>query len=66
MSSYYAKYHSTDGQCLLGAVLEGETCRYGSEEDAAARLEPEYGPLLRRRLQEIDRLQRLLDLPLAA
>jgi hypothetical protein len=34
--------------------------------DAAARLEPDYGPLMRRLLQEIDRLQRLLDLPLAA
>jgi hypothetical protein len=34
--------------------------------DAAARLEPDYGPLMRRRLQEIDRRQRLLDLPLAA
>jgi hypothetical protein len=33
--------------------------------DAAARLEPHYGPPMRR-LQEIDRLQRLLDLPLAA
>ncbi len=34
--------------------------------DTAARLEPDYGPLMRRLLQEIDRLQRLLDLPLAA
>jgi hypothetical protein len=34
--------------------------------DAAARLEPDYSPLMRRLLQEIDRLQRLLDLPLAA
>ena len=34
--------------------------------DAAARLEPDYGPLMRRLLQEIDRLQRLLDLPLVA
>nr|WP_294516543.1 hypothetical protein [uncultured Rhodopila sp.] len=34
--------------------------------DAAARLEPDYGPLMRLLLREIDRLQRLLDLPLAA
>ena len=33
--------------------------------DAAARLEPEYGPAMRRLLQEIDRLERLMALPLA-
>ena len=34
--------------------------------DAAARLEPEYGPKLRRLYQEIDQLSRLIALPLAA
>jgi hypothetical protein len=34
--------------------------------DAAARLEPEYGPAMRRLLQEIDQLNRLMALPLAA
>jgi hypothetical protein len=33
--------------------------------DAAARLEPEYGPRMRRLLQDIDRLTRLLSLPVA-
>jgi hypothetical protein len=32
--------------------------------DAAARLEPEFGPPMRRLLQEIDQLARLLALPL--
>ncbi len=34
--------------------------------DAATRLEPDYGPRMRRMLQEIDRLARLIDLPVAA
>ena len=33
---------------------------------AAARLEPDYGPRLRRLYQEIDQLNRLIALPLAA
>ena len=33
---------------------------------AAARLEPDYGPAMRKLLQDIDRLQRLTALPLAA
>ncbi len=33
---------------------------------AAARLEPEYGPAMRRLFQEIDQLGRLAELPLAA
>ena len=33
--------------------------------DAAARLEPEYGPAMRRLLQEIHQLERLMALPLA-
>lgn len=32
--------------------------------DAAARLEPEYGPAMRQLLQEIQRLERLMALPL--
>ena len=34
--------------------------------DAATRLEPEYGPRLRRLYHEIDQLSRLVALPLAA
>jgi hypothetical protein len=34
--------------------------------DAATRLEPDYGPPMRRLLQEIDQLTRLIDLPIAA
>jgi hypothetical protein len=34
--------------------------------DAAAGLEPEYGPRMRRLYKEIARLQRLCDLPVAA
>jgi len=34
--------------------------------DAAARLEPEYGPSMRRLYQEIDQFERLVALPLAA
>ena len=34
--------------------------------DAATRLEPDYGPRMRRLLGEIDRLARLLDLPVVA
>jgi hypothetical protein len=34
--------------------------------DAAARLEPQYGPAMRRLLQEIDQLNRLMALPLVA
>ena len=33
--------------------------------DAAARLEPDYGPAMRRLYLEIDQLERLLALPLA-
>ena len=33
--------------------------------DAATRLEPQYGPAMRRLYQEIDQLERLLGLPLA-
>ena len=33
--------------------------------DAATRLEPQYGPAMRRLYQEIDQLERLLALPLA-
>ena len=34
--------------------------------DAAARLEPGYGPRMRRLLREIDQLTRLIELPIAA
>jgi hypothetical protein len=34
--------------------------------DAATRLEPAYGPPMRRLLQEIDQLKRLMALPRAA
>ncbi|MBN9560425.1 MAG: hypothetical protein J0H14_06800 [Alphaproteobacteria bacterium] len=34
--------------------------------DAATRLEPQYGPAMRRLYQEIEQLERLLALPLAA
>lgn len=34
--------------------------------DAAARLEPDFGPRMRRLLQEIDQLTRLMALPVAA
>lgn len=34
--------------------------------DAAARLEPQYGPAMRRLLQEIDQLNRLMALPFVA
>ena len=34
--------------------------------DVAARLEPDFGPRMRRLLQEIDQLTRLMALPVAA
>ena len=34
--------------------------------DVAARLEPDFGPRMRRLLQEIDQLTRLIELPIAA
>lgn len=34
--------------------------------DAAARLEPDFGPRMRRLLLEIDQLTRLIELPIAA
>lgn len=38
MTSYFARYWSTDGSCLIGGVMKGQSSRFGSREDAEQRL----------------------------
>ena len=43
MTSYFARYRSTDGRCLVGAVMNGQSSRFGSREDAEQRLADTIG-----------------------
>lgn len=36
--SWFARYWKTGDACLLGGVNKSQTCRYGTREDAEARL----------------------------
>jgi len=36
--SWFARYWKTGDMCLLGGVDKSQTCRYGTREDAEARL----------------------------
>ena len=38
MTSYFARYWSTDGRCLVGAVMQGQSSRFDSRADAEQRL----------------------------
>jgi hypothetical protein len=38
MKSYFARYRSTNGQCLVGAVMKGQSSRFDSRTDAEQRL----------------------------
>jgi hypothetical protein len=58
-------------RCLARGVRIGDRASWDRTMwqrylDAATRLEPQYGPAMRRLYQEIEQLERLLALPLAA
>ena len=38
MKSYFAQYRSTNGQCLVGAVMKGQSSRFDDRADAEQRL----------------------------
>jgi hypothetical protein len=38
MTSYFARYWSTDGHCLVGAVMQGQSSRFDDRADAEQRL----------------------------